>query len=172
MENFVFPDENRPNWIKCRNWWTFFLFWLEFRKKATNGLLYLPWKNSLKGLFILVWYSGANAFIEKKLNVKTLSGPYTKRKHPRVHSKMCHLAMADGQSHGVKLGNSKIPNYNSSRLDLYSISIVSVSKFQCWMVSVSVSKKVVSKGSEFKPGFSCLYQKFHQDPEPYLSRSW
>ena len=52
----------------------------------------------------------------KKLNVKTLSGPYTKRKHPRVHSKMCHLAMADEQSHGVKLGNSKIPNYNSSRI--------------------------------------------------------
>ena len=52
----------------------------------------------------------------KKLNVKTLSGPYTKRKHPRVHSKMCHLAMADEQSHGVKLGNSKIANYNSSRM--------------------------------------------------------
>ena len=52
----------------------------------------------------------------KKLNVKTLSGPYTKRKHPTVHSKMCHLAMADEQSHGVKLGNTKIADYNSSRI--------------------------------------------------------
>ena len=40
----------------------------------------------------------------KKLNVKTLSRPYSKRTHQRVHSKMCHLGMAAGQTHGVKLG--------------------------------------------------------------------
>ena len=29
---------------------------------------------------------------------------------------MCHLDMAAGQRHGVKLSNSKIANYNSSRI--------------------------------------------------------
>ena len=33
MENFVFPDEMKTN-LKCMILWTFFLFWLEFRKKA------------------------------------------------------------------------------------------------------------------------------------------
>ena len=51
---------------------------------------------------------------QKKLNVKTLSRPYTKRTHQRRHSKMCHLGMVDEQTQGVKLGISNIANYNSS----------------------------------------------------------
>ena len=55
---------------------------------------------------------------QKKLNVKTLSRPYTKRTHQRRHSKMCHLGMVDEQTQGVKLGISNIANYNSSRMGL------------------------------------------------------
>ena len=39
---------------------------------------------------------------QKKLNVKTLPRPDAKRKHQRVHSKMCHLGMLAEQTHGVK----------------------------------------------------------------------
>ena len=54
----------------------------------------------------------------KKLNVKTLSRQRTKRTYQSSNSNMCHLDMAAGQRHGVKLSNSKIANYNSSRMDL------------------------------------------------------
>ena len=52
----------------------------------------------------------------KKLNVKTLSRPRIKRTYQSSNSNMCHLDMAAGQRHGVKLSNSKIANYNSSRI--------------------------------------------------------
>ena len=52
----------------------------------------------------------------KKLNVKTLSRPRIKRTYQSSNSNMCHLDMAAGQRHGVKLSNSKIANYNSSRM--------------------------------------------------------
>ena len=52
----------------------------------------------------------------KKLNVKTLSRPRIKRTYQSSNSNMCHLDMAAGQRHGVKLSNSKIANYNSSTI--------------------------------------------------------
>ena len=40
----------------------------------------------------------------KKVNVKTLPRPYTKRTHQMVHSKMCHMGMPAGQTCSVKPG--------------------------------------------------------------------
>ena len=59
----------------------------------------------------------------KKLNVKTLSRPRTKRTYQSSNSNMCHLDMAAGQRHGVKLSNSKIANYNSSRIWIWKVRI-------------------------------------------------
>ena len=69
-----------------------------------KGIVVWCFYSSLNVLFTMAWCSGAIAFIEKNLNVKTLSKPYTKRTHQRVHSKMFPLAMPDEQTHGVKLG--------------------------------------------------------------------
>ena len=41
---------------------------------------------------------------QKKVNVKTLPRPYTKRTHQMVHSKKCHLGMPAGQTRSVKPG--------------------------------------------------------------------
>ena len=40
---------------------------------------------------------------QKKLNVKTLPTPYTKRTHQKAHFKMCHLGMLAEQTHSLKL---------------------------------------------------------------------
>merc|ERR1712242_282162 len=73
----------------------------------------------------------------KKLHVRTLSRPYTKRTHQRAHSKMCHLDMAAGQRRGVKLGISNIANYNSS-LILIRVFMVSIQKSVCDIVFLAL----------------------------------
>ena len=119
-ENFVFPDEiitklRRPGLKHKKINKKYFYSDFIFCEKACYAC-YRGGDLSKKGPLRFELVLRSKRINRKKLNVKTLSRPRTKRTYQSSNSKMCCLGMAAGQRQGVKIGNSKIANYNSSRI--------------------------------------------------------